>query len=133
MQNKNSDMSGAFETQIENIKNVDLHKAIDYIKEHFFEDIPVKKLANAASLNYSSLTKLFKKELDVTPFEYLWRYRTEVAKRLLVLTELPIKEISKKCGFKTPSHFSRKFESYIGIAPTSYRKLYMNKGEDGLE
>ena len=78
-------------------------------------------IARAASINHSTLTQLFKRELNKTPIEYLFHYRIIVAKKFLEFTELPIGEIALRCGFKTTQHFSRKFEEKMGCNPTAFR------------
>ena len=32
-----------------------------------------------------------------------------------------VKEIAKRCGFKTIQHFSRKFEEQLGVSPAVFR------------
>ena len=97
-------------------------KAIAFVHRHYREEVSLKDMACAAYTNPSTLTKNFKCELGTTPIKYLWWYRIEVAKRLLVLTSKPIKNISKQCGFKTLSHFCKKFENYTNTTPTNFRK-----------
>ena len=109
-------------THVNEIKNPHLRNVVIYIESHYSDNILLDNISQAASLNHSTLTKLFKEELNVTPVEYLWRYRTTVAKKQLAFTNLPIKDISERCGYKTLAHFSRKFENYTGITPTDYRK-----------
>ena len=67
------------------------------------------------------MTKLFKEEFGLTPIAYLWDYRITVSKKLLEFTNLPVKEVAKRCGFKTVQHFSRKFEEQLGLSPAVFR------------
>jgi AraC family transcriptional regulator of arabinose operon len=57
----------------------------------------------------------------MTPIEYLWHHRLVVAKKFLEFTNLPIKDVAARCGFKTTQHFSRKFEETVGVNPTAFR------------
>ena len=59
----------------------------------------------------------------MTPIEYVWYHRLVVAKKFLEFTDLPIKDIASRCGFKTTQHFSRKFEESLGCNPTTFRKV----------
>lgn len=63
--------------------------------------------------------------------EVLARIRMKEAKRLLIETNKPIKEISLLVGFHNSNYFSRMFKELIGISPREYRmnKLDMMKGE----
>ena len=101
--------------------NSHLKKAIVYIERNYRDIVTREDIVKAASLNHSSLTRLFKNELGMTPIEYLWYHRLIVAKKFLEFTNLPIKEIASRCGFKTPQHFSRKFEEFMKCNPTVFR------------
>ena len=103
------------------IRNPHLKKAVIYIENNYREAVTLESIVKQASLNHSTLTKLFKAELGMTPIEYLWHHRLVVAKKFLEFTELPIGEIACRCGFKTTQHFSRKFEEKMGSNPTAFR------------
>ena len=90
-------------------------------------------ITKAASINHSTLTQLFKEKLDMTPIEYLWHYRIIVAKKHLEFTSLQIKEISKRCGFKTIQHFSRKFEAFTNYTPTAFRDMAVAERKAALQ
>lgn len=104
------------------IRNPHLKNAVIYIESHYHEDITLENITKVASMNHSTLTQLFKEELNVTPIEYLWQYRITVAKKHLEFTNLPVKDIALRCGFKTVQHFSRKFEAYTKNTPTEFRE-----------
>lgn len=106
-----------------NISNPHLRKAVIYIENNYREAVTLEKVCEAAALSHSSLTQLFKAELEMTPIEYVWHHRIVVAKKFLAFTELPIKDIAYRCGFKTTQHFTRKFEEKVGCNPTTYRRI----------
>lgn len=97
--------------------------AVAFVQCHYSEDVRLKDMACAAYTNPATLTENFRRELGTTPIKYLWWYRIEMAKSLLVLTSDSVKNISKQCGFKSVSHFSKLFGSYTGITPSGYRKM----------
>jgi AraC family L-rhamnose operon regulatory protein RhaS len=103
------------------IVNPHLKKAVIYIENHYRDAVTLEDVAMAASLSHSSLTRLFKNELEMTPIEYVWHHRLVVAKKFLEFTDLPMKEIASRCGFKTTQHFSRKMEESLGCSPTAFR------------
>lgn len=110
-------------TPVGKLQSPHLKQAVIYIESCYSEDITLESITKAASINHSTLTQLFKKELNATPIEYLWRYRIAVAKKHLEFTNLPIVDIAARCGFKTAQHFSRKFESCTGSTPTEFREM----------
>ncbi len=103
------------------ILNPHLKKAVIYIENNYCDVVVLEDIVKAASLNHSTLTQLFKNELEMTPIEYVWHHRIVVAKKFLAFTDLPIKDIASRCGFKTTQHFSRKFEKSLGCSPTAFR------------
>lgn len=109
------------EAMADKVRNPHLKNAIVFIESHFQESIKLEEISKAASISHSSLTQLFKDEIGITPVAYLWKYRIIVAKKHLAFTNLPIKDIALRCGFKTVHHFSRKFEEYVQQSPTEYR------------
>lgn len=119
------------ERSIEKIIDLNLKNAIIYIESHYQEEVTLQNISKAAATNHSTLTKLFKAECGVTPIEYLWRHRVTVAKKHLEFTDLPVKEIALRCGFKNVQHFCRKFGMYTGFIPSDFRKeaVERRKGE----
>lgn len=103
------------------LRNPHLKKAVIYVENHYSDTVTLKNIACAACLNHSTLTQLFKAELNMTPISYLWYHRIAVAKKFLEFTNLPVGEIASRCGFKTTQHFSRKFEELTGSTPTVFR------------
>lgn len=118
---------------INKIKNVYVKNALIYIESHHHEKITLESITNAIAVNRVTLTKLFKSELDMTPIEYLWEYRITVAKKCLAFTDLSIKEIALRCGFKTLQHFCRKFEMCTKRSPTVYREWAVNERKKALK
>ena len=103
------------------ILNPHLKKAVIYIENNYRDVVTLEDVVKAASLSHSSLTQLFKGELEMTPIEYVWHHRLVVAKKFLEFTNLPIKDIASRCGFKTTQHFSRKFGEGFGCTPNTFR------------
>ncbi len=115
------------ESAVDVVRNEYLRKAVMFIEGHYSEDIKVDDIAKYASINHTTLTLLFKNELEMTPIEYLWHHRINVAKKQLQFTFLPIKEIAMQCGFKTLQHFCRKFEELTSVSPKVFRNQAVEK------
>lgn len=109
------------------ILNPHLKKAVIYIENNYRDAVTLEDVVKAASLSHSSLTQLFKSELEMTPIKYVWYHRLVVAKKFLEFTDLPIKDIASRCGFKTTQHFCRKFEESLGCNPTTFRMVAVSR------
>lgn len=108
-------------------RNPLLKSAIIFIESNYTVDITLEDITEAASTNHATLTRVFKRELGITPVEYLWHYRVTVAQKHLEFTSLSIKEIAVRCGFKTVQHFVRKVRQYLGDTPHQFRKKAVEK------
>lgn len=65
----------------------------------------------------------FKALTGMTPNNFLLNYRLKHAATLLKqYPDLPISEVSDRCGFNAPVYFSRCFKSQYGCTPQNYRK-----------
>lgn len=114
------------------IKNERVRKAVLFIESHYGSEIVLADIVKNAGLNHTSLTEFFKDELNTTPMEYLWNYRVNVAKKHLAFTEVPLKDISMRCGFKTVQHFTRIFKEYTNNTPAKFRKHAVEERKKGI-
>ena len=81
--------------------------------------------------NYSNdyLRQAFKKQLGVSPLDYLNNMRINNAKKLLVVNRQPsyrINEVAQFSGFYDVGYFTRIFKKKTGMTPTEYRESKLN-------
>lgn len=99
-----------------------IEKIIEYIKNHYMEDITLDDLAKMVYLSPTYLSYLFKKQLGITFKEYLINIRLKKSKELIETTNLSIGEISKLVGIEDQNYFSRLFKKKFGVSPLNYKK-----------
>ena len=102
-----------------------LDPVINYISEHFDEDISLEQLAQLTNLNPYYFSKLFKKQMGHTFSDYITNVRIEKAKQLMLQEELNIKEISYYVGYHDPNYFSRVFKKVTNMTPKEYRSTLL--------
>lgn len=98
-------------------------KGIGYIKENYNKQIKLNEIADYVGLSPNYYSYLFKKETEISVFNYLNRYRINMSIQLLKYTNLKSYEVADKIGFKEESYFSRIFKRYTGKSPIEYRKI----------
>lgn len=88
----------------------------------------IKALAKKANVSESTLYRYFKKELKITPNQYLWDIKLNHAKKLLRENlELNISQIGYNVGIQNPFYFSKIFKQHIGVSPKQYRESTLEK------
>lgn len=95
-----------------------------YMEEHYMEQITQSDLAEMAGMSDSYFSKLFKEESGKGYSEYLIDIRLNQSKKLLMDTNIPIKEIAHQVGYPDEKYYSRLFQKKVGIKPKDFRNLY---------
>lgn len=93
-----------------------------YIEQHFSEEIKLNDIIAASNMSSSTLLRRFKEVFNVTPMNYLKKFRIEKSIELLSDPKYTITNAALDCGFTNVNHFSREFHEIIGCAPSTYRK-----------
>jgi AraC-like DNA-binding protein len=106
-----------------------VNTAIRYMEEHFGDDNCLQSAHKASGISRNAMIYKFREELRTTPSRYLWKLRTEQGVAMLGETGLSVAEISYRCGFKNPYHFSRLVKTLQGSSPKKIRsKAWSGKG-----
>ena len=95
---------------------------IEYIHEHFAEPVTLEQASALVPISPYYLSHLFREELGLTFLEYITRIRIEEAKRLLMATNLRIREIAENVGYDDAGYFAKVFRKTVGVTPNQYRK-----------
>ena len=101
-----------------------LSKLAERIAQRPEQDWRTPALANEAGMSVRSLNRLFRKELNVTPAEFVQRVRIDRARRDLLDTNAPIKRVASRCGFGTLRRMDRAFARTISATPTEFRARF---------
>ncbi len=96
---------------------------IEYLRENCTEHLSLDELAEHFMLSKHYLCHVFKKGTGFSVMEYVIQLRIITAQRLL-RQGANVQEASERSGFQTYSHFIRTFNTYVGISPKKYAKLY---------
>ena len=96
--------------------------AADMLAQCFAQKIDLTQIAKSVNLSYPQFYRRFKKQMLLTPFEYIASLRMQKAQHLLVTTDMSIKEISYICGFDNEYYFSKFFKSRMNVSPAAYRR-----------
>lgn len=96
-------------------------KIIDYIDQNMSRNYSLEDVAATVGVSPFYMSKLFKEEMGETFINYVTDRRLDRTKKLLVETDLSIKEIAGQTGYSDQNYFSRQFKNKFGISPTDFR------------
>ena len=99
-------------------------QAMLYIRTHYAEPVSLEDIADSVHLSKSECCRCFARTLQMTPFEYLMKYRIfEATKKLMAPAAEPlsIAALALSVGFNNTSYFNKLFKKFLGCTPTYYR------------
>jgi AraC-like DNA-binding protein len=86
------------------------------------------KIAEKFGVNENYLSKRFKKDTQVSLFDYIESAQVHMAAELLKERNgLTVADVQKMVGVEKTQHFYKKFKKILGISPTQYRELFKSK------
>lgn len=94
---------------------------LNYIDNNYDKLIELKTLCSIASVTPQYLCRVFKKNMDMRPLEYVAKKRIQQAKHLLISTQMSVKEIGVSVGYSDTSYFCSVFRRNEGVSPNEYR------------
>jgi YesN/AraC family two-component response regulator len=97
-------------------------RAVVYFHQNYHRSLSRWELAEAIGVSEDHLSRVFRREIGISPWEYLSRYRILRAKELLRCTNDSIRAVAHRVGFTDPAYFSRVFRKVTDFSPSSYRK-----------
>jgi len=101
-----------------------IHAAEESLRARLADPLDIDALACAQSLSASTFRRRWMEAIGTPPARYLQNLRIAEARRALVESTIPIREIANACGFEDEFYFSRCFRRATGIPPREYRKTF---------
>ncbi|MEO6437085.1 MAG: AraC family transcriptional regulator [Tepidisphaeraceae bacterium] len=106
-----------------------VHRALEYLRDHFADPVYADDVAAAAGVSRSRLQAVFRATLGMSWGQYLRGYRIHQAAALLSSADCGVLDAAIAVGFETPSHFNATFRALMGVSPREYRRR--SRGGDG--
>lgn len=98
-----------------------IQKTLDYMEEHYEEELTIEQLSTIAHLSRFYYQRLFYRLTGYTVSEYLRSVRLKMAAGLLKADSGKIMDIAMQCGFSGHSTLTRAFRKCYGMSPAEYR------------
>ncbi|HLP63641.1 AraC family transcriptional regulator [Flavobacterium sp.] len=104
-------------------QNNAMAQVIDYIRKNLKEDINLKHLSDKACMSTTSFYRFFKRELGMSPIEFVLSEKIKHAKKLLKNPTIQINEVCYLSGFDDANYFIRLFKKHEGVTPKQYQLM----------
>lgn len=117
------DMSEDLKEKKENVGQT-IAQVKDYLDSHYARKISLDELGEMFFISPFYLTRQFKKYTGYTVKQYVLDRQMGEAERLLIFSELPIKEIALMCGYDNLQYFYTLFKKYARCTPIEYRSRF---------
>ena len=114
--------SGSASLHQPNHTQAKLQTMMQYIHDHYAQQISLQMIADAASISKSGALHLFQTNLHISPVAYLIEYRLAQAAEQLHTTQKSISSIAEATGFACSGYFCRKFRQLYQMSPMEYRQ-----------
>jgi signal transduction histidine kinase/DNA-binding LacI/PurR family transcriptional regulator/AraC-like DNA-binding protein len=101
-------------------------QAITYLHQNYTRSISRWEIADAVGVSEDYLSRVFNRELNISPWDYLNRFRVLQSKHLLLHTTDAVGVIARQVGFKDQAYFSRVFHKVTGMSPHGFRELSLS-------
>jgi len=119
------------------LKNYYVQEILNYIENHYHEEIHVEDLAAVCNLDRSHVGKIFKSIMGTSLRDFLIGFRIRKACELMKETSHTIGEISAMVGYLNMFSFSRTFKTMVGQPPSRWRAenklMYGSAATAGVE
>lgn len=119
--------------QTQTLKSIDDNKklesnsaismVLEFIRSNIKENFNLKDLSDKAGMSTTSFYRFFKRELGMSPIEFILNEKIKIAKQLLKYPGIQINEVGFQSGFEDSNYFIRLFKKVEGITPKQYQQL----------
>ncbi len=82
----------------------------------------IGELAAGVGLSSDYIARLFARRYGMTLQHYLLQRRIELARHLLISSDLLVSEIGRRVGMPDPQYFNKQFRRVVGQSPLAYRR-----------
>lgn len=103
-------------------KTAPVDRAIAYIRKNIHQNISRTDIADNIYMNPDYLSRLFKKEKNISLTDYIVQEKLKMAAAMLKSTNLPVSVIASNIGYTNFSYFTQVFRKSYEMSPSEYRQ-----------
>lgn len=117
------DVNEVYDDQIHSTNEL-VNDVISYIYEHYGSSVTLKEMSAKLYVSEEHMIRIFKKEIGMTPYHFLKRFRLKKACELLIYSEKSTKEVAQEVGYSSVGGFVSQFKQEYRVTPVEYQQSY---------
>lgn len=100
-----------------------LASALRFIEKYFAEPITVEEVSRHAGLSSRNMSRLFARELNLSPKQIITHFRIKKAVEMLTVRQCSVTETAHRVGYNSLSQFISAFRAVTGRLPSDHSQL----------
>ena len=108
------------------LADIQIGKALSEIHGDPARQWSVERLAKTAGMSRSAFAERFSRLVEMTPMQYLTRWRMAQAKLHFQTTDHSVAQVAASCGYQSEAAFAKAFKKQFGYGPGHARKSKKN-------
>lgn len=96
----------------------------NHVLGHIDGDLSVARLADVAMMSERNFSRVFAREANMTPAEFVERARIDAARVMLESSNDPLKTVAHRCGFVSPARMRAAFRRHLNVSAMDYRQHF---------
>ena len=105
-----------------------LREVLDAVAADPAGDHRLAALSARAGFSPRHLTRVFTREVGMTPARYVERVRVEAARAMLQTSDAPLEAVARATGLGSAEGLRRAFVRQAGVTPHAYRRRFVTTG-----
>lgn len=97
-----------------------LAQLLEWVPANLNADLSLEALAERAGMSPRTFSRVFTREVGITPGRYVERVRVEVARLQLQEGSRSVSAVARSCGFGHAETMRRAFQRQLGVSPQEY-------------
>ncbi|WP_417845401.1 GlxA family transcriptional regulator [Thalassospira povalilytica] len=100
---------------------------LEWLPANLAEDLSLETLASRAGMTPRTFSRVFSRDLGMSPARYVERIRVEAARALLQDDGITVSRVAELCGFRHPETLRRAFQRHLSVSPQEYAERFARK------
>jgi len=99
-------------------------RVLKYVTDHISDALTIEDIADAVGVSRRTFSRAFAKHAQVTPSIFVEQVRIDFARKLLEETDVPLKTVAFRCGFRNATQMRMIFSRRLSTTPKQYRARF---------